>query len=242
MEDQALENKSYIHLPEGVEIALTPVGLVARSYAYMIDFAIRAIIITLLSLFFGLLGAVGEGLALITFFVVSWGYNIYFEARSGQTPGKKRLNIRVVQDNGLPASFSQIVVRNLLRPADMLPFGYFFGLLVMAFNERFKRIGDWAAGTIIVYDEAFLERPILPSGISEVPTLVFTTQEQLAILTYAERSNTLSSERRIELAAILSQVMNCDNNQSEIKLLNYARYFSGHVTNNSAESHDKASV
>ncbi|MGO2011093.1 MAG: RDD family protein [Pseudoalteromonas sp.] len=230
-----LENKHYVNLPEGVEIAITPVGLVARSYAYMIDFTIRSIIIIVLSLIFGLLGEVGEGLILLTFFVVSWGYNIFFEARTGQTPGKKRLSIRVVQDNGLPASFSQIVVRNLLRPADMLPFGYFLGLLVMSFNERFKRIGDWAAGTVIVYDEEFLERPALPEGGSEVPSVAFTTEEQLAILTFAERSDTLSNERRIELASILSKVIDCDDQQSDMRLLNYARYFSGYMTNNNTE-------
>ncbi|MGO3645304.1 MAG: RDD family protein, partial [Pseudoalteromonas sp.] len=202
---------------------------------YMIDFTIRSIIIIVLSLIFGLLGEVGEGLILLTFFVVSWGYNIFFEARTGQTPGKKRLSIRVVQDNGLPASFSQIVVRNLLRPADMLPFGYFLGLLVMSFNERFKRIGDWAAGTVIVYDEEFLERPALPEGGSEVPSVAFTTEEQLAILTFAERSDTLSNERRIELASILSKVIDCDDQQSDMRLLNYARYFSGYMTNNNTE-------
>jgi len=116
MLNHGLENREYVKLPEGVDIAITPAGVVARSYAYIIDLMIRGLILLAISTLFSFFGDAGEGLVLIAYFLISWGYNILFEMENGQTPGKKRLKIRVVQDNGLPASFSQIVVRNLLRP------------------------------------------------------------------------------------------------------------------------------
>ena len=102
---QGLENREYIQLPEGVDIAVTPAGILSRSYAYMIDFLIRALILLVCGIILGSLGNTGQGLLLVVFFTTSWGYNILFEAKSGQTPGKKRLGLRVVKDNGLPASF-----------------------------------------------------------------------------------------------------------------------------------------
>lgn len=230
-----LENKKFIQLPEGVDIAITPAGLVSRSLAYLIDFGIRALIMIVAAIALGFLGDVGQGIWLITYFVISWGYNIIFEARNGQTPGKKRLAITVVQENGLPASFSQIVLRNLLRPADMLPFGYFIGLVVMACNGRFKRIGDWAAGTMVVYQNNILKARTLSKGDVAVPQVQLSTEEQLAILTFAERRKQLSPARRQELANILADSMKLTSDDAESALLNLARFYAGHHGNSVKE-------
>ncbi|MCF7516933.1 MULTISPECIES: RDD family protein [Pseudoalteromonas] len=236
MLNHGLENREYVKLPEGVDIAITPAGVVSRSYAYIIDFLFRSLIMFVVSLVFSLLGDAGQGIILIIYFITSWGYNIFFEMKNGQTPGKKRLKIRVVQDNGLPASFSQIVVRNLLRPADMLPIGYFLGLVVMMFNSRFKRIGDWAAGTMVIYDDEVEARPELPKGNIEIPVLSLSTEEQLAVLAFAERSDELSDARRSELAAILAEPFKLETSEAQSMLVGYARFYSGQLSNSNEQA------
>ncbi len=239
MLNHGLENREYVKLPEGVDIAITPAGVVSRSYAYIIDFLFRSLIMFVVSLVFSFLGDAGQGIILIIYFIISWGYNIFFEMKNGQTPGKKRLKIRVVQDNGLPASFSQIVVRNLLRPADMLPIGYFLGLVVMMFNSRFKRIGDWAAGTMVIYDDEVEARPELPKGNIEIPVLSLSTEEQLAVLAFAERSDELSDARRSELAAILAEPFKLEGNEAQSMLIGYARFYSGQLSNSNEQAHSE---
>ncbi|MCF7498630.1 MULTISPECIES: RDD family protein [unclassified Pseudoalteromonas] len=239
MLNHGLENREYVKLPEGVDIAITPAGVVSRSYAYIIDFLFRSLIMFVVSLVFSFLGDAGQGIILIIYFITSWGYNIFFEMKNGQTPGKKRLKIRVVQDNGLPASFSQIVVRNLLRPADMLPIGYFLGLVVMMFNSRFKRIGDWAAGTMVIYDDEVEARPELPKGNIEIPVLSLSTEEQLAVLAFAERSDELSDARRSELAAILAEPFKLEGNEAQSMLIGYARFYSGQLSNSNEQAHSE---
>tara|TARA_Y100000782_G_scaffold115510_1_gene159315 strand:+ start:1279 stop:2007 length:729 start_codon:yes stop_codon:yes gene_type:complete len=236
MLNHGLENREYVKLPEGVDIAITPAGVVSRSYAYIIDFLFRSLIMFVVSLVFSFLGDAGQGIILIIYFITSWGYNIFFEMKNGQTPGKKRLKIRVVQDNGLPASFSQIVVRNLLRPADMLPIGYFLGLVVMMFNSRFKRIGDWAAGTMVIYDDEVEARPELPKGNIEIPVLSLSTEEQLAVLAFAERSDELSDARRSELAAILAEPFKLETSEAQSMLVGYARFYSGQLSNSNEQA------
>ena len=84
-------------------------------------------------------------------FCVFWGYYIVFElAWGGRTPGKRVAKIRIVRADGGPAGASEIVVRNLVRMIDMLPVGYLIGLITMLANRQARRLGDFAAGTLVV--------------------------------------------------------------------------------------------
>jgi len=84
-------------------------------------------------------------------FFLLWGYYMVFEiAWSGQTPGKRVLGIRVIRENGYPIRAVDSVVRNLVRVIDAPPFGFVIGALVMLLNARSKRLGDFAAGTLVV--------------------------------------------------------------------------------------------
>ena len=84
-------------------------------------------------------------------FTIFWGYYTFFEYLwNGQTPGKRLVKIRVLRLDGNPIGFVEAVLRNLVRPIDFLPSGYGLGLVVMFFNERTRRLGDWAAGTVVV--------------------------------------------------------------------------------------------
>ncbi len=84
-------------------------------------------------------------------FIIYVGYFVIFETIwQGQTPGKKRIKIRVICDDGKPVRLSQTVLRALLRPVDDI---FFIGVFFIVFAKKEKRIGDLVAGTIVIQDE-----------------------------------------------------------------------------------------
>jgi uncharacterized RDD family membrane protein YckC len=87
-------------------------------------------------------------------FALQWGYFVACELlMQGRSPGKAALGLRVVRDGGLPIGLRESMVRNLMRIADMLPPGsYFIGLFSMVISSEHKRLGDYAAGTLVVRD------------------------------------------------------------------------------------------
>jgi uncharacterized RDD family membrane protein YckC len=96
-------------------------------------------------------GYVGYAVLLVIQFVIYWGYFAFFEAkRNGQTPGKKNQKIRTVMDTGGPVTFLAVIIRNLIRPIDIL-----FGPFSMFITSKWQRLGDLAAGTVVVSEEKF---------------------------------------------------------------------------------------
>jgi uncharacterized RDD family membrane protein YckC len=88
-------------------------------------------------------------------FALFWGYYIYFELRwNGQSPGKRRMHLRVVRTDGMPITLSESLIRNLVRLIDFLPASYGLGLIVMFINSQTRRLGDLAAGTLVIRDQA----------------------------------------------------------------------------------------
>lgn len=82
-----------------------------------------------------------------------FAYFIFFEwAWNGQTPGKRSQGIRVRMVDGTPVTFLAALTRNLLRPADFLPVGYFVGFIAIAINPSSQRVGDFAANTVVTID------------------------------------------------------------------------------------------
>lgn len=224
---QGLNNSINNALPEGVSITLTPAGISVRTKAYLFDFLIRALVMLVFGFVFSFMGKAGQGILLVLYFIISWGYYIVFESLNGQTPGKKRYKLQVVQDNGLPCKLPNIVLRNLLRPADSFPFAYFVGLIVMALNNKYKRLGDWAAGTMVVYLED--KKLNLVSQTKDIlpPKFDLSTEEQLAIIQFFERSEELSQARQAELASILSAVLKAEGSEASDKLKAIARFYAG---------------
>jgi hypothetical protein len=87
----------------------------------------------------------------LIFFVVFWGYFMLFETLwSGQTPGKRAGRLRVIRRDGQPVGASEVLIRNLVRIVDFLPGFYGIGLVVMFIDKEARRLGDMAAGTIVV--------------------------------------------------------------------------------------------
>jgi uncharacterized RDD family membrane protein YckC len=201
-----LDTRYQIETPEGIDLPLRPAGLMVRALAFSIDLGLRGLILGLLFIVLAFLGKLGAGLGSILLFVVSWWYMVLFEVlNQGRSPGKQWMGLRVVQDDGTPIGWSASLLRNLLRFVDMLPFGYFLGAISCLQHPNFKRLGDLAAGTLVIYREHPLTRPQLPAAEPRRPAIALTLAEQRAILGFAERQGKLSEARVTELAAILAQ-------------------------------------
>src|SRR5574337_1490507 len=92
------------------------------------------------------------GLIAFAFF---WGYYIFFEMLwNGQSPGKRWVGLRVIRTDGTPITLTESIVRNLVRLVDFLPAYYGVGVVTMFVNGQSRRLGDLAAGTLVVRDRA----------------------------------------------------------------------------------------
>lgn len=155
-----------IRTPENVPFEHELAGLPSRALAWAIDLVVTAVAITVVIRVAGALGAAGgfaTALALATIFLIQWWYGALFEWwLGGQTPGKRALGLRVLDERGFRIGFVQAVVRNLVRVVDLLPALYLVGGVSALIDPRGRRLGDLAAGTMVVR-----ERPsVLPSAIA----------------------------------------------------------------------------
>lgn len=208
---------------EGVQLSLSLAGPMVRGMAWLIDFSIRAVCYLILAIVLGFLGGVGQGLILIGLFVIEWFYPVFFEVRNGMTPGKKVMGLQVVHDDGTPVSWSSSLLRNLIRCVDFLPFFNMTGFITILINSHYKRLGDLAAGTVVVYynnKTKDFKIPEYPTSPAPVPLKL---EEQRLILDFCERATNLSAERRHELASLLSDLT--DNELPENRLLAYGNWF-----------------
>jgi uncharacterized RDD family membrane protein YckC len=141
---------------EKVPFAYRVAGLGSRFLAWFVD----AVFIVVLDVAGIMAGSVldssrpglGQALVYLWVFSVTWGYFLLFEwLWHGQTPGKRMLGIRVIQWRGTGIAFYESALRNLLRFVDSLPFFYAVGVAVAACNRCQRRLGDFAANTLIVH-------------------------------------------------------------------------------------------
>lgn len=201
-----VDNRLRVETPEGVEIALDAAGPLARLLAAGFDFGIRLVVYSFLGTILAFLGEMGMGIFLICMFFIEWGYPIYFEMYSkGATPGKSLMKLQVVHADGTPISWHGSILRNLLRVADFLPFGYIGGIVSMCVTGRFQRLGDLAADTIVCYrvEETSTEQAAFAHAEPVVISESLSLEEQVAIVSFAERSQRLGPERAQELAILL---------------------------------------
>lgn len=203
-----LDTRYAVETPEGGELLLHPAGIGPRVLAYLIDLLIRGLLFLVLALGLGWAGGLGKGLAAVGFFALEWFYPVFFDLfKGGVSPGKKRLRLRTVQDDGTPVTFGASLLRNLLRVVDFLPMAYLAGLATMVCNGTFKRLGDLAAGTLVVYEPDPFATPQIDEAGSRALNLPLSTEEQKQIIAFAERCPQLSEERARELAAQLSPLL-----------------------------------
>ena len=156
--------------PERVSFDYQVAGLATRGIAQLLDLLILSFFLAALYVAAIFVGAAGSEvlaylIAVIGTFVIVFGYHWTCEAFwSGQTVGKRVFRLRAVGDRGEPMTFAQAGIRNLVRLVDFLPYGYGIGLVVLFLNGRGKRLGDLAAGTIVVKDSDWLPLWQVPGG------------------------------------------------------------------------------
>jgi uncharacterized RDD family membrane protein YckC len=193
--------------PEGIVLELRPAGLCARSCAFLLDAMMRIVIFGAISTVVGLLGQLAPAAVLIILFVLEWLYPVVFElSRWGATPGKRALGLKVVMDNGLPITPAASLTRNLLRVADFLPFAYGFALVCLLTRRDFKRLGDLAAATLVVYQPREARKLPLAQAEPFAPAIPVALQDQAAVIALAARASRLTAERLDELAALAAPV------------------------------------
>lgn len=202
-----LDTTHNIATPEGVELRLPVAGLGARSLAWLIDAFIKFFLLIVLSIVLNLAGGAGMGLQLLAAFIVLWFYNVLFEVYyHGATPGKRALGLRVMNENGTPVGWSGSLIRNLIRAVDTLPGTYLFGCISVLMTRQFQRLGDLAAGTIVVHQgrQAAISAS---SQVDPVPVKVpLSLAEQQAIVSFGERAPRISAQRSEELASLVTPI------------------------------------
>ncbi|MBK5527940.1 RDD family protein [Pseudomonas sp. TH06] len=219
-----LDTRHQVETPEGIDLPLRPAGLMVRAVAFTIDLGLRGLIMAVLFIVLAFLGKLGMGLGSLLLFAISWWYMVLFEVlRQGRSPGKQWMGLRVVHDDGTPIGWSASLLRNLLRFVDLLPFGYFLGAISCLQHPTFKRLGDIAAGTLVVYSEQPLSRPQLPAAEPRHAPIALTLSEQRALLGFAERQAELTPARVNELAALLAQPLHISAPRAVAELNGIAR-------------------
>jgi uncharacterized RDD family membrane protein YckC len=127
---------------------------------------------------------------------IEWCYFVFFELTlAGRSPGKALLGLRVLRDGGEPIDLSASLMRNLLRVVDVLPANYVVGLVAMLLSSEGKRLGDLAAGTIVVRLDRPAAAALIPPEGSDAPRFRFD-RGQLARLGRAERTLLRQTLRR----------------------------------------------
>lgn len=220
-----LDTTHNVATPEGVELRLPVAGLASRSLAWLIDALIKFTVLIVLSLTLQVLGDLGIGLMLLGMFLLLWFYNVLFEVLyHGATPGKRALNLRVMNINGTPVGWAGSLLRNLIRFVDAFPGCYAVGCISVLLSRDFQRLGDLAAGTIVVYQPR-VESGTRSNTAAPIPvTLPLSLDEQQAIVDYGERAAGLNRDRAAELAEILEPILGDVDME---RLQGYANWLAG---------------
>jgi len=192
-----------INTPEGIALRLAPAGPVLRFYAWFTDTLIRVGINIVLYIVLLTLDETGMGIYLILTFFIEWFYPVYFELfHQGKTPGKSMFGLFVAMENASPVTPVASLIRNLLRFVDFLPFAYGFGLLCMLSNQRFQRIGDMVAGTVVLHQDVRSQVVDQQTVTPIAPAFPLQLAEQQAVMRFYQRRPFISEERAEELARL----------------------------------------
>jgi uncharacterized RDD family membrane protein YckC len=189
--------------PEGIAISMRAAGFPVRCMAFLIDASIRYVTVSTVALTFRVGGRVGTGVVLIVVFLIVWLYPVIFELMpAAATPGKRVMGIQVTMANGLPLTPAGCLIRNLMRAVDMLPLLYGFAIVSMLMRRDARRLGDLAAGTLVVYRDR--PSPMRDFGPGEPlpPRVPLTIRQQAAVTAFGWRAARLTPERAEEIAVL----------------------------------------
>lgn len=205
------------YTPDGISYTLRPAGPVSRTVAFVIDAVIQGVVAFVVLLMLTLAIGPATWAFFLTTFVLTWFYNSILEMSwSGATVGKRVMGIRVVMDNGSPLRVGSSIVRNLLRFADGFLGLYLIGYTVTVLSPGFRRLGDWAAGTMVVYASANLphaidgEEPWLRALSPVQPDHPVSPELKRSILDFCRRYPQLGDARANEVARTLVPTLTSD--------------------------------
>lgn len=218
--------------PEGCEIFLRVAGPVTRAQAWFYDFLLRLVGWIALAMLAGYSGRFGLGILAVGGFLLEWFYPILFEVHwHGQTPGKRACGLAVLHDDGRPVGWGASFIRNTLRFVDFLPLLYATGFVATLLNADGKRLGDLAAGTLVVHTDLKQRRSSEPEAEvlgTEPPPFPLAVEEQRAIIEYSRRIGQLTEERAVELAATATPLADrLPPEEARTRLLRIANFLLG---------------
>ena len=224
------EGDYLLETPENVELTFELAGPGSRFCALLIDYLLMWVIVFVIGVLAGIAGlfdaldhrhaesedgwsnwmfaALIAAVALILF-----GYGFFFEfLMGGQTPGKRGLKLRVLRDDGTPASAIDLAIRNLIRIVDFLPAFYALGGFVALLSTQQKRLGDMAAGTIVVKEGiedyramADKKKPAQTAEPLAIANVALNPEELRLIRGFLQRREELLPEARLHLAEQLGR-------------------------------------
>ena len=214
---QPIDTTVRLITPERITFTYPLASPFRRGLAYLIDAVILTLLIVIgiaIGLLLTLGNAAGIGIALAISFGLIWGYGIVCEGVfNGQTPGKKLSGIRVVTTKGVPITGSQAAIRNLIGTIDgPIPFLFVPGFVSMMLTRRFQRLGDLAAGTMVIIEEVRYEAklsavndPAVMDLIALLPLRVPGNSEQVRALSdYVKHRGRFGPDLREEIARPLA--------------------------------------
>ncbi|MDR1180333.1 MAG: RDD family protein [Spirochaetales bacterium] len=239
---KSIDSALKVQTPEGIGFVLYPAGFLIRGCAYSVDWFIQLMVVIAIKLWCVYGGfAGGYWFFLLLVFAVDWFYHVFFElCFRGQSIGKRILGIRVVRRDGSPLTPGASFMRNLLRFADVFLFLNLVALLCISLSSGFRRIGDWAGDTLVVYTsrhEAFFQNSL--SWLANVqalsPPRPLSAEEKQALLMFARRYPLLGPARADEIARDFAALLRAGeaspvpagSGGDSAYLLGLARKFSG---------------
>jgi uncharacterized RDD family membrane protein YckC len=217
-----------VRTPESIALTYDLAGLGSRFLAVFVDQLLQVLVVV--AFFFGLslwathlpagvhhpvdsgnaktMEAIGMAIVVVVLFIIFFGYFILFEGLwNGQTPGKKLLGIRVVRDGGYPLDMGAALVRNLIRIGELALGYYVLAAISTILSPENKRLGDIAAGTIVVRDARLAVPTALNPDTAQpiyAPTAYLSGEERALVKRFLDRRDALAADRRQQLAAQLA--------------------------------------
>ena len=220
-----LEDKVTLAGAEGIDLDLVLAGIGSRGAAVMLDSVVQVVALIVIGFVSVQFGDAGAALFAIGVFGIVFGYPILMEAfAGGRTIGKMAVGIAVARTDGTPVTFLAATIRNVVRVIDLLPGVYTVGLISLLVTKRCQRLGDLAAGTIVVrpvrrtapvgYDAGFgtglgggsaRVLPEAPPEIATWDTSTLSLDEVAAVRAFLGRRHELAIGHRAQIAQTLAQ-------------------------------------
>lgn len=209
-----LDDRVTVAGAEGIDLDLVLAGVGSRGAAFLVDLLLQVVVLAAVTAAAGAAGVVGPAVVAVAVFLIFLGYPILAEAfAGGRTVGKAALGISVVSVDGTAETFLAATIRNVVRLVDSLPGVYLVGIIAVLATSRNQRVGDLAAGTLVVHrPRAMAATPAGGSRVAEASVAemagwdvsAVTAEEVAALRSFLDRRGSLDPRSRADLAQTLS--------------------------------------